>query len=79
MVAHHGSADQLPALYARIGASAGLIGVGENDYGHPTDAALRLVRETGGVPLRTDELGTIALAVDESGVRVWSERGSLAP
>lgn len=79
VVAHHGSADQLPALYARIGASAGLIGVGENDYGHPTDAALRLVRETGGVPLRTDELGTIALAVDESGVRVWSERGSLAP
>ena len=32
------------------------------------------VRDTGGAPLRTDELGTIALAVDDAGVRVWSER-----
>ena len=74
VVAHHGSADQLPALYRRLGASVGLVGVGPNEYGHPTDAALRLVRDAGGAPLRTDELGTIALAVDEAGVRVWSER-----
>ncbi|SDR68865.1 ComEC/Rec2 family competence protein [Agrococcus carbonis] len=74
VVSHHGSADQLPALYRRIGAVAGLVGVGENDYGHPTDAALRLVQESGGMPLRTDELGTVALAVDSGGVRVWSER-----
>ncbi|QUW19055.1 ComEC/Rec2 family competence protein [Agrococcus sp. Marseille-Q4369] len=74
VVAHHGSADQLPALYRRIGAAVGLVGVGENDYGHPTDASLRLVREAGGQPLRTDEHGTIALAVDDDGVRVWSER-----
>lgn len=79
VVSHHGSADQLPALYRRVGASAGLIGVGENDYGHPTDAALRLVQEAGGVPLRTDELGTIALAVDGGEVRVWSERVGGAP
>lgn len=78
VVSHHGSADQLPALYRRIGAVAGLIGVGENDYGHPTDSALRLVRETGGVPLRTDELGTIALALDDEGVRLWSERSPSA-
>jgi competence protein ComEC len=74
VVAHHGSADQLPALYRRLSGAVGLVGVGPNDYGHPTDAALRLVRDTGGTPLRTDELGTIALAVDGAGVRVWSER-----
>ncbi|MFA4841694.1 MAG: competence protein ComEC, partial [Agrococcus sp.] len=74
VVAHHGSADQLPALYRRLGAAVGLVGVGPNDFGHPTDAALRLVRDTGGAPLRTDQLGTIALAVDDAGVRVWSER-----
>lgn len=74
VVSHHGSADQLPALYRHLSAAAGLVGVGTNDYGHPTDAALRLVRDAGGVPLRTDELGTIALSVDEAGVRVWSER-----
>lgn len=79
VVAHHGSADQLPALYRRVGASVGLIGVGANDYGHPTDAALRLVRDAGTTALRTDELGTIALAVDEQGVRVWSERVGGAP
>ena len=45
----------------------------------PADAALRLVQEAGGVPLRTDELGTIALAVDASGVRVWSERVGGSP
>ncbi|MCR8671665.1 ComEC/Rec2 family competence protein, partial [Agrococcus sp. HG114] len=74
VVAHHGSADQLPALYRRVGAAVGLVGVGENDYGHPTDAALQVVRESGGQPLRTDELGTIALGMDESGIRIWSER-----
>lgn len=79
VVAHHGSADQLPALYRRVGASVGLVGVGANDYGHPTDAALRLVRDAGTAALRTDELGTIALAVDEQGVRVWSERVGGAP
>lgn len=79
VVAHHGSADQLPALYRRVGASAGLVGVGANDYGHPTDAALRLVRDAGTAALRTDELGTIALAVNEQGVRVWSERVGGAP
>ncbi|WP_347757120.1 ComEC/Rec2 family competence protein [Agrococcus sp. ProA11] len=79
VVAHHGSADQLPALYRRVGASVGLVGVGANDYGHPTDAALRLVRDAGTAALRTDELGTIALALDEQGVRVWSERVGGAP
>ncbi|WP_405218370.1 ComEC/Rec2 family competence protein [Agrococcus sp. Ld7] len=79
VVAHHGSADQLPALYRRVGASVGLIGVGVNDYGHPTEAALRLLRDVGTVSLRTDELGIIALAVDEQGVRVWSERVGGAP
>ncbi|WP_306231394.1 ComEC/Rec2 family competence protein [Agrococcus beijingensis] len=79
VVAHHGSADQLPAIYRSIGAAVGLVGVGENDYGHPTDASLRIVRESGGAPLRTDLLGTIALAVDHDGIRVWSERSGSDP
>jgi len=74
VVPHHGSADQLPALFRRLSAAIGLIGVGPNDFGHPTDGALQLVREAGGAPLRTDDLGTIALAVDDDGIRVWSER-----
>ncbi|MEV7527597.1 ComEC/Rec2 family competence protein [Agrococcus sediminis] len=82
VVAHHGSADQLPALYGRLGAAVGLVGVGENEYGHPTDAALAVVRDAGGVVLRTDELGTVALSVggEQAGeVRVWSERVGAPP
>lgn len=74
VVSHHGSSDQLATLYRRVGASVGLVGVGPNDYGHPTDAALRLVRESGGVPLRTDELGTIALERRGDAWLLWSER-----
>lgn len=73
VAAHHGSADQLPALYRELGASLALVGVGPNDYGHPTDEALRILRDAGAVALRTDERGTIALELGPDGVRAWSE------
>ncbi|WAC65702.1 ComEC/Rec2 family competence protein [Agrococcus sp. SL85] len=79
VAAHHGSADQLQALYGAIGASVGLVGVGPNDYGHPTGEALRILRDTGAEPLRTDERGTIALELSPEGVRVWSEREPSGP
>ncbi|MFB9644036.1 ComEC/Rec2 family competence protein [Agromyces lapidis] len=75
-VAHHGSADQRDALYERLGASVGLIGVGaDNGYGHPTDRLLELLERTRTMPLRTDLSGTIVLSPDGNGMRVWSERG----
>ncbi|WP_022890155.1 ComEC/Rec2 family competence protein [Agromyces italicus] len=75
-VAHHGSADQREALYERLGASVGLIGVGaDNGYGHPTGRLLELLERTRTMPLRTDLSGTIALSPAERGMRVWSERG----
>ena len=62
-VSHHGSADQFAGLYERVSARVGLIGVGaDNTYGHPTDAALDLVRSTGGVVVRSDESGAAAVA-----------------
>src|SRR5690606_18057368 len=76
-VSHHGSADQSPAVYAALGAAAGLIGVGaDNDYGHPTDRLLGILAASGTVPLRTDEHGLILLAPgDEPGeVDVWTGR-----
>lgn len=37
-VAHHGSRDQYPGLYAEAEPSVALIGVGaDNDYGHPRE------------------------------------------
>ena len=78
VAAHHGSADQLPALYRAIGAGVALIGVGPNDYGHPADEALRILRDDGAEPLRTDDRGTIALQTGPEGVRAWTERAAAA-
>lgn len=76
-VSHHGSADQSPALYARLAATVGLIGVGEgNGYGHPTERALDLLAAAGTTAFRTDLHGMILVAPgDRPGdVRVWTSR-----
>ena len=75
-VSHHGSADQLPALYDSVSASIGLIGVGvDNRYGHPTDKALQMLHSAGTLPLRSDERGTLTLHRGERGIESWSTRG----
>ena len=76
-VAHHGSADQSDRLYARAGATVGVIGVGaDNGYGHPTARLLDLLAATGTAVTRTDEQGLVLLApgARPGEVRVWSER-----
>lgn len=75
-VAHHGSADQEPALYEALRASVGLVGVGaDNDYGHPTQKLLGILSAVGTRALRTDLNGLILVAPGpEHGVRVWTER-----
>ena len=69
-VAHHGSADQDPRTY-EFGVAVGLIGVGENDYGHPTDELLAVLGNNGIAAYRTDRNGLILVA---PGVRVWTAR-----
>jgi competence protein ComEC len=76
-VGHHGSADQSPRLYERLGAIVGAIGVGaDNGYGHPTERLLNLLASVGTVAARTDEGGLILLApgAADATVRVWTER-----
>ena len=73
-VAHHGSADQSAALYEQLRATVGLVGVGDNDYGHPTDRLLGILAATGTTPLRTDDAGLILLAPGEGGIDVWTSR-----
>lgn len=76
-VAHHGSGDQSPGLYARLGAAVGLITVGaDNGYGHPTARLLDLLRSAGTTPFRTDRQGMLVVAPgsDAGGVTVWTER-----
>lgn len=73
-VSHHGSADQSAELYARLGATFGLVSVGENNgYGHPTPSLLASLQDARTAVIRTDTEGAIAIARDRGGRwRVWA-------
>ncbi|MEO6943254.1 MAG: ComEC/Rec2 family competence protein [Lacisediminihabitans sp.] len=75
-VAHHGSADQDPALYAKVAATIGIISVGaHNRYGHPTDHLLQILASVGTVAERTDRQGMVLVSPrPDGGMSVWSER-----
>ncbi|MFJ4175882.1 ComEC/Rec2 family competence protein [Microbacterium sp. NPDC089696] len=75
-VSHHGSGDQDPALYAQVGATVGLIGVGaDNDYGHPHADTLAVLAGAGTHALRTDQQGRVLLGVRDGRLEIWTERG----
>lgn len=75
-VAHHGSRDQHPGLYAEADPSVALIGVGvDNDYGHPRREILDVLTILGVVIARTDTQGITALSVRDGDLVVWHERG----
>jgi len=67
-VAHHGSSDQYRELYEFLEPEVMLYSVGKNDYGHPTDRALRIASSIGALILRTDTQGSIALRNQDSGL-----------
>jgi competence protein ComEC len=74
-VAHHGSADQDPQLYADLDPALALISVGEgNDYGHPRAPTLEMLRALGAGILRTDQRGTILVTQEDGALHVWAER-----
>lgn len=73
-VAHHGSADQHPALYARVRPALAIVSVGKNDYGHPRDETLTMLSALGARIVRTDLDGLIAVEVDAEGLHLWRER-----
>jgi competence protein ComEC len=76
-VSHHGSPDQFPKLYDRIGARIGLIGVGaDNDYGHPAPTALDFLTSQGHTIVRTDQHGTSVIGKGDAGLRLWHSGGS---
>ena len=74
-VGHHGSADQSAVLYRRLAADVGLIGVGENRYGHPTARALGMLGAAGTDVFRSDRHGLVLVAENPDGrLEVWTER-----
>ena len=76
-VSHHGSSDQSEALYQRLQAVVGVIGVGaDNGYGHPTERVLDILAAAGTRAARTDEDGLVLFApgAEQGTVRVWTSR-----
>ncbi len=72
-VAHHGSRDQLAELYLRARPRVALIGVGENDYGHPHPDLLATLARAGASVARTDTDGLVLVSATD-GLRIWRER-----
>ena len=67
-VSHHGSADQSPNLIAKLHPVLALISVGKNNsYGHPTARTLSLLASTGAAIERTDQHGSISVALEPRG------------
>ncbi|GGR71990.1 hypothetical protein GCM10008959_36980 [Deinococcus seoulensis] len=57
---HHGASNGDSAAWlASVRPQNVVISVGQNSYGHPTDAALRLYRQSGARVYRTDRQGTV--------------------
>jgi competence protein ComEC len=73
-VPHHGSRYQEPELFAAVGADVALVSVGaDNDYGHPADETLALLRQVGTRAYRTDTDGDIALVWEGGRLSVETE------
>ena len=72
-VSHHGSADQDPRFYACIKPDLALISVGlGNSYGHPTERLLKILSDLRVSTLRTDQVGSISLALTSHGIKTLS-------
>lgn len=63
IVGHHGAADQSQELAEHLRPTITLVSVGENDYGHPTDNALRIWDAP--IMARTDECGPITITATD--------------
>ncbi|MPY68159.1 MBL fold metallo-hydrolase [Deinococcus sp. SDU3-2] len=65
---HHGAANGDSAAWlAAVRPRNVVIGVGPNNYGHPTGAALNLYRKVGANVFRTDQQGTVTVTVQPGG------------
>jgi len=78
-VAHHGSRfSSCDPFLDAVSAQIGVISVGENTHGHPTDEALGRLQAHGLELYRTDLHGDVNVTTDGRNVTVTTERGPSA-
>jgi competence protein ComEC len=75
-VGHHGSPSSTSQEFLEtLGPSIAVISVGsDNDYGHPTAAALKRIEAVGAEIYRTDLDGTVVVLTDGKGITVKVEK-----
>ena len=69
-VPHHGSSNQDPRFAEWVNGKLAIVTTGPNTYGHPADDTKREYEKSGAIWLRTDQLGTAAVAVREGRLRL---------
>lgn len=71
-VPHHGSKTGMSASYLDwLKPALGIISVGKNSYGHPSDVILNMLQQAGTIIQRTDQEGDIQIVSDGTN---WSVR-----
>ncbi len=77
-VAHHGSSSSSTAAFlSKVSPSYAVISVGENSYGHPTDATIGRLEATGAQILRTDDSGSVIMTSDGASISVSTTKGEI--
>jgi competence protein ComEC len=75
-VSHHGSNDQSSEFHQALQPEIAIVSVGEdNGYGHPGVDALSILSQVGALVLRTDELGAIAISVEQGKILYAGSNG----
>lgn len=70
-VAHHGSAySSGKAFLDAVDPQAAIISVGRNNFGHPSEKVLNLLKESNVECFRTDECGAVVLKSDGSSIKI---------
>jgi competence protein ComEC len=71
-IGHHGSKyASSEAFLTGIGASAAVISVGKNSYGHPAEDTLERLQSSGTDVFRTDRSGAVIVKITEGKVAVY--------
>lgn len=71
-IGHHGSKNASAAEFLRaVAAKVSIIGVGKNNYGHPSKETLRRLADLRAAVFRTDQDGTLKLIFQEGKIKVF--------
>ncbi len=71
-VAHHGSKYATSREFLKeVNPKVSVIGVGKNNYGHPTNELLSRLRAAASKIFRTDKNGTVKILFDGEKLRIY--------